>query len=445
MDFFYLNDLLERRSYTQLRQELEKVPVQDTAEFIDSLDEKQALIVFRLLPKETAADTFSYLSFERQTEVLNLVNEKELSGILSDIYFDDKVDFIEEMPAYLVKRILKNTSEVERKLINQFLKYPDSSAGSLMTIEYVDLKKELSVKDALGNIRKSAPDKETIYTCYVIDRERHLEGTVSLKDLVLADENAKVADIMREEPIFAFTHDDQEDVANQFKKYDLLALPVVDNEKRLVGIITIDDIVDVIEEEATEDFLKMAAVRPTEEEYISAGVFKLARKRIPWLMILMISAMFTGYIIRGFEDALLSVVALAAFIPMLMDTGGNAGSQASTLVIRSLVLGEVGFKDTAKIIWKELRISMIVGVALAVLNFLRIYYLEGYAFDIAFTVAITLVLTVMIAKTLGGILPILAKKLKLDPAVMASPVVTTIVDALALIVYFYLAITIIGI
>ncbi len=444
MDFDYLNKLLTDKDFARLKQEIENHPVQDTAEYIDSLDDRDALVVFRLLPKDIASDAFSYLSSDRQSEISGLVNESELSEILSDLYFDDKIDFLEEMPAYLVSKILKNTSSVERKMINQFLNYPEYSAGSLMTIEYVGLKKELTIGSALDLIKRTAPDKETIYTCYVIDRERHLEGTISLKDLVLADDHRSVDDVMQKDVIFVYTHDDQEYTANIFKKYDLLALPVVDTEKRLVGIITIDDIVDVIEEEATEDILKMAAVRPTDEEYIHAGVYKLARKRIVWLMVLMVSATFTGYIIRSFEDTLQSVVVLAAFIPMLMDTGGNAGAQASTLVIRSIVLGEVKFTDMLRIIWKEFRISLLVGASLAVLNFLRIYFLEANTFAIAFTVALTLMLTVMIAKITGGILPLIAKKIKLDPAIMASPLITTIVDAFALVIYFYLANLILG-
>lgn len=445
MDFLKLNTILEEKNFSVLKQELAKHPIQDLAEFIDSLDEKQAITVFRLLPKELAADTFSFLSSEKQTHISSIVNEEELSSILDDLNFDDKIDFIEEMPAYLVKRILKNTSDVERKLINQFLNYPDSSAGSLMTIEYINLKKELSVKNALNYIRKTATDKEIIYTSYVIDNERHLEGIVSLKDLVLANENAKVADLMREDIHFAYTHDDQEGVANLFKKYDLLALPVVDNEKRLVGVITVDDIVDVIEEEATEDILKMAAIHPTDEEYIQAGTLKLARKRILWLLVLMVSATLTGYIIRGFSDTLESIVILAAYIPMLMDTGGNAGTQSSTLVIRSLILGEVTLKDTFKVIWKELRISILVGGVLAFINFLRILYFDAVGFEIALTVSITLMLTVIVAKLIGGILPIIATKLRLDPAIMASPLITTIVDTFSLIIYFYLATLIIKI
>lgn len=445
MDFLELNTILEEKNFPALRQELAKYPIQDLAEFIESLDEKQAITVFRLLPKELAADTFSFLSSEKQTHISSIVNEEELASILDDLNFDDKIDFIEEMPAYLVKRILKNTSDVERKLINQFLNYPDSSAGSLMTIEYINLKKELSVKNALDYIRKTATDKEIIYTSYVIDNERHLEGIVSLKELVLADENAKVADLMREDIHFAYTHDDQEGVANLFKKYDLLALPVVDNEKRLVGIITVDDIVDVIEEEATEDILKMAAIHPTDEEYLQAGTLTLARKRILWLLVLMVSATLTGYIIRGFSNTLESVVLLAAYIPMLMDTGGNAGTQSSTLVIRSLILGEVTLKDTFKVIWKELRISILVGSVLAFINFFRILYFDAAGLEIALTVSITLMLTVIVAKLIGGILPIIATKLKLDPAIMASPLITTIVDTFSLIIYFYLATIIINI
>ncbi len=445
MDFEKINQLMLEKNYKLLKNELINAQTVDIAEFLDTLEEKQALLVFRLLPKEIAADVFAYLSTERQVEISDLVNEKELSDIMSELYFDDKVDLLEEMPANVVKKILKNTSAVERKLINQFLMYPDYSAGSLMTIEFVDLKKEMLVGEALERVRKTAPDKETIYTCYVMDAQRHLEGTISLKDLVLSQDNKKVGEIMHKEPIFVNTHDDQEYIADIFKRYDLLAMPVTDNEQRLVGIITIDDIIDVMEEENTEDFYKMAAVQPTDDAYIETGVFKLARKRIVWLLVLMVSATFTGYIIRSFEETLEAVVALAAFIPMLMDTGGNAGAQSSTLVIRSIVLGEVDFKDMLKVIWKEMRISFIVGVTLAVVNFLRIYLLEGYSMQIALTVATTLIVTVITAKMLGGLLPMIAKKLKLDPAIMASPLITTIVDAVALMVYFYFAIWFLGI
>ncbi|NLG88561.1 MAG: magnesium transporter [Clostridiaceae bacterium] len=445
MDFEKINLLVNDKDYTTLKNELVKAQPYDIAEFIDSLEGKQALLIFRLLPKEVAVNVFAHLSKERQAELSEHISEKELADIVSDLYFADKIDFLEEMPANVVKKILKNTSAVERRLINQFLMYPEYSAGSLMTIEFVDLKKQMRVGDALEKIRRTAPDKETIYTCYVIDAERHLEGTVSLKDLVLAPVDKTLEEIMHKEPLFVKTHDDQEYIADIFKNYDLLAIPVVDNENRLVGIITIDDIVDVIEEENTEDFYKMAAVQPPDEEYINAGVLTLARKRIVWLLFLMVSASFTGYIIRHFEDALQSVVVLAAFIPMLMDTGGNAGAQASTMVIRSIVLGEIDFKDIFRVIWKEIRISFIVGIILSVLNFARIYFIERYPLPIALTVSVTLIFAIIIAKIIGGMLPILAKKLKLDPAIMASPLITTLVDALTLMIYFFFAITFIGI
>ncbi|HHV96131.1 MAG TPA: magnesium transporter [Clostridiaceae bacterium] len=434
-----LNQLLLDKDYVVLKNELKNTQPVDIAQYLNELNSKQTLLVFRLLPKELAADAFSHLSVKKQAELVELVQDTELEAILDDLFFDDKIDLLEEMPANVVKKILKNTSSVERNLINQFLMYPEYSAGSLMTIEFVDLKKEMLVEDALNKIRRIGLDKETIYTCYVMDAERHLEGTITLKDLVLSPVDKKVGDIMQKDPLYVNTHDNQEYVADMFKKYDLLALPVVDNEKRLVGIITIDDIVDVIEEENTEDIYKMAAVQPTDEEYINAGVITLASKRIIWLIVLMISATFTGYIIRYFESTLQSVVALAAFIPMLMDTGGNAGSQACTLVIRSLVLGEISFRDIFKVLWKEIRISLLVGTVLSLLNFVRIYFIEGYPLNITFTVSITLVFAVIIAKMIGGTLPIIAKKLKLDPAIMAGPIITTIVDALTLMIYFFFA------
>lgn len=439
MDFTLLNQLISEKRYSILKSELKKVLPADIADFLDGMDEKQVLLVFRLLPKEIAAEVFAYLSVERRAILSELVNENELSDIISELFFDDMIDLLEEMPANVVKKILKNTSEVERKMINQFLMYPDYSAGSLMTIEFVDLKKEMLVSEALERIRKTGLDKETIYTCYVMDAQRHLEGTISLKELVLSPVDRKIEEIMYIDPIFVNTHDDQESIADIFKKYDLLAVPVVDNEKRLVGIITIDDIVDVIEEEATEDIYKMAAIQPTDEEYINSGIFKLASKRIMWLLILMISATFTGQIIRNFEDTIKTVVVLTAFIPMLMDTGGNAGSQSSAIVIRSLVLAEVSPKDIFKVVWKEIRISLLVGIVLAAVNFLRIYILEGYSLTVAVTVSVTLLLTVIVAKTTGGVLPLIAKKLKLDPALVASPLITTIVDAITLTIYFFLA------
>lgn len=445
MELERIRELLREKKLVDLKEELKNFQSADVAEIIDELKAKEAIIVFRLLPKDVAADVFSRISTDRQMEISMMVNEAELIEILDELYFDDKIDFLEEMPANVVKRILRNSSEAERRLINQFLNYPENSAGSLMTIEFVDLKKEMTVAEALEKIRRIGMDKETIYTCYAIDSERKLEGIVSLKDLVLSSADKKIKDIMETDFIYVDTYDDQEDVADIFKKYDLLSVPVVDQEKRLVGIITIDDIVDVIEQENTEDFHRMAAVNPSDQEYLNTGVFDLARKRITWLLFLMISATFTGYIIRYFEDALQSVVALVTFIPMLMDTGGNAGSQSATLVIRGIALGEIEFKDILKIMWKEFRISILVGLVLALINFLRIYYLEGYTILIALIVAVTLFFVVIIAKLIGCMLPIIAKRIGLDPAIMASPMITTIVDAISLMLYFTLAVWILGI
>lgn len=444
MNFELLENLLIKKSYFQLKKELNNLPCADIAEFLDELEYANALLVFRLLPKEIAADVFSYLSHESQAKLCELVNDKELSYIIDDLYFDDKMDLIEEMPANVVKRILKNSNELERKLINQFLKYPDNSAGSLMTIEFVDLKKEMVVEEAMNRIRITAPDKETVYTCYVIDEARHLQGTISLKSIVLAPPDTKIIDLMRPDPIYVHTHHDQETIAEIFKKYDLLAVPVVDNENRLIGIITIDDIVDVIDSENTEDFYKMSAIQPSDEEYITSNVFTLARRRIVWLLVLMLSASLTGRIIRNFETTLEEVVALAAFIPLLMDTAGNAGAQASTLVIRSLVLGEITPKDAARVLFKEFRVSIIVGIMLALVNFIKVRFLEDTSWSLAATVSITLVCTIVVAKIIGGLLPLGAKLLKLDPAIMAGPLITTIVDSIALIVYFYLAIWLMG-
>lgn len=436
--------LIENRKISIAKDQLKKMQAVDIAEIINEMDGKNSLLTFRLLSKEVAAETFSYLSREKQAELSILINENELKDIIEDLHFDDMIDYLEEMPANVVKKILKNTSDVERKLINQFLNYPDNSAGSIMTIEYVDLKAGMTVGEALKHVRKTAPDKETIYTCYVIDSTRILEGIISLKSLVLADPQKKVKDVMKTNFISVNTYSDQEKVAALFKKYDLLSVPVVDQENRLVGIITIDDIVDVIDEENTEDFHKMAAIQPSDELYLAASIFSLARKRIQWLLILMVSATISGYIIRKYEAVLQSMVVLAAFMPMLMDTGGNAGSQSSTLVIRGLALGEIKLKDFLKVIWKEIRVSLLVGTALGLINFLRILYIESSSIQVALTVSITLVVTIVVAKVLGGILPLIAKSLKIDPAIMASPLITTIVDAAALITYFRTASWIIG-
>lgn len=434
-----LLELIDKNDFSRLRRTLEKLEPADIAQFLDDLDQKHLLVIFRILPKELAAETFSHLNSDSQKHIIELSSDHEIRYIINELFIDDAVDFIEEMPANVVKKIISNTTEETRNLINQFLKYPDNSVGTLMTIEYVDFKKEMTVRQALDHIKKIGIDKETINTCYVLEKNRIMAGTVSIRRLILSDDNVLVNDIMDPDIIMLNTTDDQEEAAAKFRKYDFLVMPVVDSEKRLVGIVTIDDIVDVIQKENTEDLQKMAAMQPSEKEYLKTDVFTLAKHRIPWLLILMISATFTGGIIRKYETALQSVMILATFIPMLMDTGGNAGSQSSTLVIRGMALDEIKLKDFLKVLWKELQVSLIVGFVLSTVNFLRLYFFEKVDFMVALTVCITLVFTVVMAKIVGGILPIIAKKVKIDPAIMASPLITTIVDAFTLIIYFTIA------
>lgn len=430
-------ELINQKKFLEAREELAKKNVVDIAALLSEIKDKELVVkIFRILPKDIAADVFSYMEHEQKLFIINSITDAEVANIINDLYIDDTVDFLEELPANMVKKILKNTDEATRAIINQFLNYPEHSAGSIMTIEYVDLKKEMTVEEALEHIRKTGVDKETINTCYVIDENRILEGIISIRKLILCDKNSIIKDIMKKDFIYVNTLDDQETVAKLFKKYDLISIPVTDNEKRLVGIITIDDIIDIIDQENTEDLQKMAAMAPSEEEYLKTSTLQLAKNRITWLLILMISATFTGNIIRKFEDVLQSVVILAAFIPMLMDTGGNAGSQSSTLIIRGLALGEIKSKDVLKVIKKELGVSLLTGIVLAFINFLRLYFLEKTNLLISITVCISLFFTVVLAKVVGGILPIAAKKAKVDPAIMASPLITTIVDALALIIYF---------
>ena len=440
--------LLEEKRFSQLRELLSEAKPVDIAEAIEEMEEEEpqnTILLFRLLPKDLSAEVFSHLSAGDQRNIVNALHEHQLKQIVEELNFDDKIDFLEEMPANMVKRILLNVTEEERKLINQFLNYPEDSAGSLMTIEYIDLKKEMTVSEALQHIKATGVDKETIYTCYVLNDTRKLEGIISLRKLVLAEPEMTVSSIMDEDLIFTTTWDDQEEVADLFKKYDLMTIPVVDQEGRLVGIITIDDIVDVIEQENTEDFEKMAALLPGEEEYLDAGILTMAKKRLPWLLILMISATFTGSIISRFEDVLQAVVVLAAAIPMLMDTAGNAGNQSSTLIIRGIALGEIELSDYLKVLWKEFRISIVVGVMLAIVNLVRMMVIVETSWLIAVTVSFTLAITVVLAKLFGGLMPIIAKKIKVDPAIMAGPLITTIVDAMALIVYFRIATLILGI
>lgn len=430
---------LENNQLAKLKEVLiEENPV-DIAELFEDLPKDQCLKLFRILPKDLAAETFSYLSSEKQQEIVENITDEEIKHIINEMFIDDTVDFIEEMPANIVDKILQNTSPDTRKLINQFLKYPENSAGSVMTVEYVSLKSDMNIGQALNHIKKVGINNETIDICYVIDNQRKLVGFISLKSLIFLDDIIPLVDAMETNVISATTTDDQEVIASLFRKYDLTSMPVVDIEGRLVGIITIDDVVDVIDQENTEDFQKMAAMNPSDEEYLKESVFSLAKHRIVWLLVLMISATATGTIIRRYEEVLQSVVILAAFIPMLMDTGGNAGSQSSTLIIRGIALGEIQLSDIGKILWKEFRVSLIVGVTLATVNFLRIYFIDKAGLTISLVVCASLLFTVIIAKVVGGILPILAKAFKLDPAIMASPLITTIVDACALIVYFALS------
>ena len=440
-----LKELIQQKRYVTLKKELEELNQVDIAELLEELDVHTALLIFRMLSKDLAVEVFAHFSVEHQRNIIAKVTDKELKDIVEELFFDDMIDIIEEMPANIVKKILKHAKEEERSLINQFLKYPPESAGSIMTIEYVDLKKHMTVGDALRHIKRTGLDKETVYTCYVTDKNRKLEGIVSLRKLVISDEDKSIEEIMNEDVIYVTTHDDQETVANVFKRYGFLALPVVDKEERLTGIITVDDIMDVIDQEATEDFQKMAAMAPSEERYLDTSILNLAKHRIVWLLVLMISATFTGRIIRKYEDVLQSIVVLTAFIPMLMDTGGNSGSQSSTLIIRGLALGEIELKDAGRVLWKEFRISTIVGLILAIVNFFRIYLFDTVGPMVALTVSFTLFLTVIIAKVVGSLLPIAAKRLDIDPAIMAGPLITTVVDALSLILYFKIASWILGI
>ncbi|MBS1380876.1 MAG: magnesium transporter [Oscillospiraceae bacterium] len=432
--------LLNSRKFIQVRRIIQEMNSVDLAELISEIeDEKDTVLLFRLLPKEMAAEVFSYLEHDQQQRVVEGLTDKELAGILDDLFMDDTVDFIDEMPASIVKRVIKIADPDTRRQINQLLMYPDSSAGSLMTTEFMEVDRDWEVGRAIREIRRQCEDKESLSQLFVTDEFRHLEGTVALRDLLAAKDSEIIGDLMESDVKSVKTHDHQEDVADLFKKYDLVSMPVVDNENRLVGLITIDDVVDVMEEETTEDIYKMAAMEPTEESYADAGVFAIARKRIPWLLILMISATFSGIIMQNYNSVLSAHVILASFVPMLMDTSGNAGSQTSVSVIRSLVLGEVECRDIFRVLWKELRIGMMVGTGMGVLNFIRIV-IQYRDVGLASVVGITLFCAVIAANLVGGALPIAATKFKLDPALMASPMITTIVDAMSLTVFFNVAI-----
>jgi magnesium transporter len=442
---YELYDLIDQKKYIQVRRIIQELNAVDIAEMLNEAGEdSRALLIFRLLPKEMAADVFSYLDHDSQQHVVEGITDKELSGILDELFLDDTVDFLDEMPASIVKRVIKLSDTATRKQINQLLMYPDDSAGSLMTIEFMELDKSWNVATALAEIRKQVEDKESLSLLFVTDGRRHLEGVISLREILAASDDAIIGDMMNTDIISAKTHDDQAKIADMFKKYDLVSMPVVDNEDRLVGLITIDDVVDVMEAETTEDIYKMAAMEPIEDSYMSTGVFALAKKRIVWLLVLMFSATFTGLIVQRYDAALSANVMLASFMPMLMDTSGNAGSQASVSIIRGLVLGEIETSDILRVIWKEFRVSIIVAICVSSLNFLRIYLMYRDV-PIALVVSITLFFVVIAAKFVGCTLPIIATKLKLDPALMASPMITTIVDAISLIVYFNVAIHILNI
>ena len=437
--------IIRENNISELRQVLQRMNSVDIAKSMEELEGKYLLLVFRLLTKDTSAEVFSYLDKESQQKIIELITDDEVKEIIENLFLDDTVDIIEELPANVVGKIISNTSLEKRKLINQFLKYEENSAGAIMTIEFIDFKEGMTIKEAIDYTRKTGVNKESLDNCFIIDRERRLKGIISLKDLILSDENMLVSDVMETNIVSVKTFEDQERVAALFKTYDLLSMPVVDIENRLVGIITVDDIVDIIEQENTEDFQKMAAMEPNEQPYLKTPVLTLAKNRIVWLLVLMISATVTGTIIQGFEDVLQSVVILASFIPMLMDTGGNSGSQSSTLVIRGLALGEITTKDFLKVIFKEFRVSIVVATVLAIVNFLRLYLFTSADLMISLTVCASLFFTVILAKVIGGVLPIISKKLKLDPAIMASPLITTIVDTFALMVYFALAKLLLGI
>lgn len=449
--FEELYALLTGNGLKELKEVLSEMPYPDIAEFIMELDdeldeEKLAVKVFRILPKDISADVFSYLDPDNQMLIVRSITDSEIGRLMDDLYVDDAVDFLEEVPANMVRRVLANTDKETRDIINRFLKYPENCAGSVMTIEMVDLHDRLTVGEAIKSIRRSGVDKETIYTCYVIDDKRHLVGTIPLRRLLLNDEETLITDIMAddEQLIYVYTMDDREEVASIAKKYDLLSVPVVDNEGRLVGIITIDDIIDIIDEEATEDFEKMANLTPSDDEYLKTKISVLAKNRIPWLIILLISSTFTGQIIEGFENKLAAIAGMTACIPMLMGTGGNSGSQVSTLIIRGLALDEIRVKDYFKVLWKEIRVSVMVGFVLAAVNIVRMIILRytigsDASNSVILVVSFSIWCVVIVAKIMGCTLPIVAKLFRMDPAMMTGPLMSTVVDAVSLLIYFALA------
>ena len=440
-----IEKLIDEKKYSKVKELISKMYEHDIADILEELPLKEMIKVFRLLPKSQAADVFSYFDTDTQADMITMLSDTEAVNIINDMAADDATDLIDEMPANVVKRLLNKVDKETRRDINQLLKYPDNSAGSIMTTEYIDLKEYNTVRDATKKIRQEYDETETIETIFITDKSRKLIGTIELKDLIVHNDDEMILDIMNNDVISVNTLMDQEEVANIIKDYDLTSVPVVDSENKLVGIVTIDDVVDIIEAEATEDIEKMNAILPTEKSYLKLSIIDIWKSRIPWLLLLMVSATFTGKIIQHYEESLATMVILTAFIPMIMDTGGNAGGQASATIIRSLSLNDVEFKDILKVIFKELRVSFLIGLTLAVANFLKLLYIDKVTTKVALVVCSTLILTVCVAKVIGCSLPMIAKKLKFDPAVMASPFITTIVDAVSLFIYFRIAVTVLGI
>ncbi len=434
-----LTELLEDRQFRKLRETMSEMNEVDIAEFIEELEPEKKVLVYRMLPKELAADVFSFLEVDDQEHIINSITDYELGKIVEDLYVDDAVDMLEELPAIVVKRVLQNATPETRNLINQFLQYPENSAGSIMTAEYIGLKRNMTVEQAFAYIRENGVDKETIYTCFVTDSKRCLQGVVTVKDLLMNPYDTIIKDIMDENIIYAVTTEDREDVVETFNKYDLLCLPVVDHEDRLVGIVTVDDAVEVMEQEATEDFEKMAAMFPSEKPYLRTGVLELAKNRIPWLLILMFTSILSGAILMDYREAIQVLPLLLSFVPMLMDTSGNCGNQSSTMVIRGMAVGDIELKDVLRVVWKEFRVGLLCGAVLAAVNFIRLIlqYPDRQALNLV--IVLSLMLAIVLAKIIGCVLPMLAEKMKLDPAIMAAPLITTIVDASSLLIYFKIA------
>lgn len=441
-----LMQLLDERRMKELQLRLEDMNEFDVAEFLSEIGDNRMPMVFRLLSKQMAADVFANFDSPEQEQIINSITDSELSAIIEELYVDDAVDMMEELPANVVKRVMRTATPETRRLINQYLNYPENSAGSIMTAEFVDLKKYMNVRESIARIRRIGEDKETIYTCFVTSADRKLEGVLSVKDLLLSDDETVIEDIMDTNIVFCMTHDDQEEAAEKISDYDLMAIPVVDLEGRLVGIVTVDDVIDVMEEETTEDFEIMAGMTPSDKPYSRTGTLEMWKNRIPWLMFLMLSATFTSMILTKFEDMLAVQAGLVAFIPMLMGTGGNSGAQASTAVIRSISLGDTEPEDVGRVIWKEFRVAILCGVTLAAVNFAKMLLVDrillnndGVTLTVAAVVSLSIVLIVMFAKVVGSVLPIAAEKLGVDPAVMANPLISTITDAVSLLIYFEIA------